>query len=152
MDTRPALHPRNPGVTPLARVALVATSTRRRAAAAHGQRIALATQHLLTLGHRRILLVTAQQRPAAEADAELQAHCQVMLAEGLALLPRLELDPAAPACWPELAATLIGIAPTALLCTQPALARALQTALTPQGELTIVGPETKAGALNASWH
>jgi len=136
-------------------LALAARAIRGRAAAAHGQRIALATQRLIALGHRQILLVTAQQRPIAEADAELQAHCQVMLAEGLPLLPRLELDPAASACWPELAARLTGITPTALLCTQPALARALQAALASQGELTpltIMAPEASAGAQNASWH
>ncbi len=152
MDTRPALHLRTPAISPPVGVALAAGTIRCRHAEAHGQRIALATRHLIALGHLQILLVTARQRSVAEADAELQAHCQVMLAEGLPLLPRLELDLAAPPYGPELAASLAGIAPTALLCTQPALARALQTALASQGELTIMGPETRDGAQNASWH
>lgn len=152
MDTRPALRHRISAVSPSARVALAARTTCCRHAEAHGQRIALATRHLIALGHLQILLVTAQQRSVAEADAELQAHCQVMLAEGLPLLPRLELDPAAPAYGPELAARLAGIAPTALLCTQPALARALQSALACQDALTIVGPATRDEAQNAAWH
>jgi len=152
MDIRPALRHRTPAVSPWTRTPLAARTACHRHAEAHGQRIALATRHLIALGHLQILLVTARQRSVAEADAELQAHCQVMLAEGLPLLPRLELDLAGPPYGPELAASLAGIAPTALLCTQPALARALQTALASQGELTIVGPEIAIGAQNASWH
>ncbi len=75
-----------------------------------------------------------------------------MAAAGLPTLPRLELASHTDADWAELAPLLERHAPTALLCTQPALARALQTALASQGELTIMGPETRDGAQYASWH
>lgn len=152
MDTHPAIRPLDPFATPSQRLALTTDSGHCRSAEAHGQRIALATQRLIALGHRRILLVTAGEPPIAD----LQAHSQVMLAEGLPLLPCMELDPTAILCWPELAIRLQGAAPTALLCTQAILAQTLQTALYPGAlpSLTITGPEARpvAGTDSASWH
>lgn len=150
MDTRPAIRPLDPFATPSQRLALANDLDHCRSAEAHGQCIALATQRLIVLGHRRILLVTAGEPPIAD----LQAHSQIMLAEGLPLLPCLELDPAAILCWPELAIRLQGAAPTALLCTRAILAQTLQTALYPGAlpSLTITGPEARTGAHSASWH
>jgi hypothetical protein len=150
MDTRPAIRPLDPFATPSRRLALAAYPDHCRSAEANGQRIALATQRLIALGHRRILLVTPGESPIAE----LQAHSQVMLAEGLPLLPCMELDPAAILCWPELAIRLHGAAPTALLCTQAALVRALQSGRYPGAlpTLTITGPEARTRADRASWH
>lgn len=150
MDTRPAIRPLDPFATPSQRLALNTDSGHCRFAEAHGQRIALATQRLIALGHRRILLVTPGEPPIAE----LQAHSQVMLAEGLPLLPCMELDPAATLRWPELATRLQGTAPTALLCTRATLVRALQSARYPGAlpTLTITGAEARTGADSASWH
>lgn len=151
MEIRPALRPHASVTTSTGRLALVAKAIRCSDAKAHGQRIALETQRLIMLGHRRILLVTAGEPPIAE----LQAHSQVMLAEGLPLLPCLELDTAAALCWPELVSRLQDAAPTALLCTRATVLQALQTALSDHGErpsLTITGPEARTGADSAYWH
>jgi len=89
-----------------------------------GRRVALATRDLLALGHRRILLVSGPDSDASVADACLSGHCQVMLAEQLPLLPRLQLDTADESNGPELLSLLESVAPTALLLYQAQPGRA----------------------------
>jgi len=74
-----------------------------------------------------------------------------MLARDLPLLPRLELDDAAPHDWAPLAAA----APTALLCTQDALASRLGHALQDHPGLAgvlIVGPHRYDQAVPGTHH
>jgi hypothetical protein len=92
----------------------------------------------------------------ALADAELQGHCQIMLAAGLPLLPRLELDEAGEPIWPELTTLLAEVAPTALLCTQHTLVPGLRSALHQRagllGSVIIVGPEASDPQAGTTWH
>ncbi|ALZ84897.1 hypothetical protein APT59_12110 [Pseudomonas oryzihabitans] len=92
----------------------------------------------------------------ALADAELQGHCQIMLAAGLPLLPRLELDEAGEPVWPELTALLTEVTPTALLCTQHALVARLRSALHQHagllGSVLVVGPGTSDPQGGTTWH
>jgi len=121
-----------------------------------GRRVALATRALLALGHRRILLVSGPDSDASVADACLSGHCQVMLAEQLPLLPRLQLDTAAEFHGPELLSLLESVAPTALLCTKLSLAARLQTLLQAHPELAlllVIGPDAgEAAELPSVWH
>ncbi|WP_295514077.1 substrate-binding domain-containing protein [uncultured Pseudomonas sp.] len=141
MDTRPAVHLFSALPAPLRLLSPSAEAVRCLAARGRGQRIARATRHLLRLGHRRILLVSGSEQDARLTNADMYGHAQVMLAEGLPLLPRLELGSAV---WPELAALLEEIAPTVLLCTGKTLALGLAATLRGHGDLAsllIVSPE-----------
>lgn len=144
-----------PFALPAPRPATLPVTLRRWSAAAQGQRIAQATRQLIVLGHRRILLVTLAEPDALRADAELQGHGEVMLAAGLPLLPRLELDTAAALDWPEWQSALEAVAPTALLCTRAALVPPLETALRSHGRLSqliVVGPDNGVATAVATHH
>lgn len=143
MDTRPVVHLFSALASPSQRLGPSAEAVRSLAARGRGQRVARATRQLLALGHRRILLVSGAERDASSTNAEMYGHCQVMLAEGLPLLPRLELGAAVEPIWPELAALLAEIAPTALLCTGKTLAQGLEAIVRRHGGLApllIVSP------------
>jgi len=92
----------------------------------------------------------------ALTDAELQGHCQIMLAAGLPLLPRLELHEAGEPVWPKLTTLLTEVAPTAFLCTQHVLVARLRSALHPHagllGSVLVVGPAASDQQGGTTWH
>ena len=152
MDTPVAV---TPIALPAPRPTTLPVTLRLWSAAAQGQRIAQATRQLIVLGHRRILLVTLAEPDALQADAELQGHGEVMLAAGLPLLPRLELDTAAALDWLEWQSALEAVAPTALLCTRAALVPPLEAALRSHGllsQLIVVGPDNGVATAGATRH
>lgn len=155
MDNRRAPHSlSSPGIT--RRPCLITAAERCLAPQARIQRIADATRCLVALGHERILLVSMAGQAMALADAELQGHCQIMLAAGLPLLPRLELDEAGEPVWPKLTTLLTEVAPTALLCTQHALVARLRGALHPHagllGSVLVVGLGASDPQRGTTWH
>ncbi|WP_312378312.1 hypothetical protein [Pseudomonas oryzihabitans] len=152
MDTPVAVIP---FALPAPRPATLQVTLRLWSAAAQGRHIAQATRQLIALGHRRILLVALAEADALPADAELQGHGEVMLAAGLPLLPRLELDTAAALDWPEWQSALEAVAPTALLCTRAALVPPLEAALRSHGRLSqliVVGPDNGVVTAVATHH
>lgn len=152
MDTPVAV---TPIALPAPRPATLPVKLRRWSAAAQGRRIAQATRQLLAFGHRRILLVTLAEPDALRADAELQGHGEVMLAAGLPLLPRLELDTASKLDWLDWQSALEAVAPTALLCTRAALVPPLEAALRSHGllsQLIVVGPDNGVATAVATRH
>lgn len=155
MNTRPAVHLFSALAAPLQRLSPSAEAIRCLSARGRGQRIARATRHLLTLGHRRILLVSGPEQDARLTNADMYGHAQVMLAEGLPLLPRLELGARAESVWPELLALLEELAPSVLLCTQEAVVPDLESAVGHHAgfaKLLIAGPETSMTGLGAIRH
>lgn len=145
----------SPVVPPAPRPATLPVALRVRSATAQGRRIAQATRQLIALGHKRILLVAHMEPDALRSDAELQGHGEVMLAVGLPLLPRLELDTATPLDWPEWQSALEAVAPTVLLCTRAALVPPLEAALRSHGllaHLTVVGPDNGVAAAGSTHH
>ncbi|WP_278441239.1 hypothetical protein [Pseudomonas oryzihabitans] len=145
----------DPFALPAPRAATLPVTLRLWSAAAQGRRIAQATRQLIALGHRRILLVALAEADALRADAELQGHGEVMLAAGLPLLPRLELDTAAALDWREWRSALEAVAPTALLCTRAALVPPLEAALRSHGllsQLIVVGPDNGVATAVATRH
>ncbi|MDC7827859.1 MULTISPECIES: substrate-binding domain-containing protein [Pseudomonas] len=152
MDTPVAV---TPIALPAPRPATLPVTLRRWSAAAQGRRIAQATRQLIALGHRRILLVAHVEADALRADAELQGHGEVMLAAGLPLLPRLELDTASKLDWPEWQSALEAVAPTALLCTRAALVPPLEAALRSHGllsQLIVGGTDNGVATAGATHH
>ncbi|KTT38285.1 hypothetical protein SB5_17310 [Pseudomonas oryzihabitans] len=155
MDTRPAVHLFSALAAPLQRLSPSAEAVRCLSARGRGQRIARATRQLLALGHRRILLVSGPERDVRLTNADMYGHAQVMLAEGLPLLPRLELGATAESVWPELLALLEELAPSVLLGTQEGVVADLESAVRPHAgfaKLLIVGPETRMTGPGAIRH
>lgn len=153
MDTRPAIHLFSTLTTPAERLGPSAAALRGLSARNCGQRIERATRHLVKLGHSRIMLVSAAERAAVFTQADMYGHCQVMLLEGLPLLPRLEVGAVGEAIWPELASLLAEVAPTALLCTQDALVPGLEAAVRCHPDLAhlaISSPGARASGPNAA--
>jgi len=155
MDSRPVVHLFSALTPSTQRLGPSAEALRALAARGRGQRIARTTRQLLALGHRRIMLVSGPERDALLTNADLYGHCQVMLAEGLPLLPRLELEAAIEPAWPELATLLDEVAPTALLCSRDVLVPGLETAVRRHAglaRLVIVGPGSGTPGLGTSRH
>ncbi|QDD88481.1 hypothetical protein [Pseudomonas oryzihabitans] len=161
MDTRPAVHLFGALFAPLQRLSPSAEAIRCLSARGRGQRIARATRQLLALGHRRILLVSGPEQDARLTNAYMYGHAQVMLTEGLPLLPRLELGATPEPIWPELLALLAlleeleELAPSVLLCTQEAVVADLESALRHHAgfaKLLIVGPEIRMTGPGAIRH
>ena len=155
MDTRPAVHLFSALAAPLQRLSPSAEAVRCLSARGRGQRIARTTRQLLAVGHRRILLVSGPEQDARLTNADMYGHAQVMLAEGLPLLPRLELGATPEPIWPELLALLEELAPSVWLCTQEVVVADLESAVRPHAgfaKLLIVGPEIRMTRPGAIWH
>ncbi|HCV75468.1 substrate-binding domain-containing protein [Pseudomonas oryzihabitans] len=108
------------------------------------QGMAMATEHLLGLGHRRIALVSGPAQQSDRSERRFAGYCQAMAAAGLPTLPRLELASHTDADWTELAPLLERHAPTALLCTNDLLAISVIAELQRHGvpvpaDLSVVG-------------
>lgn len=154
MDSRPVVHLFNALAPSTQHLGPSAEAVRGLAARGRGQRIARTTRQLLALGHRRIMLVSEPERDGLLTNAAMYGHCQVMLAAGLPLLPRLELEADEPV-WPELATLLEEVAPTALLCSRDGLVAGLETAVRRHARLArlvVVGPGSGAPGLVISRH
>ena len=73
------------------------------------QGMAMATEHLLGLGHSRIALVSGPAQQSDRSERRFAGYCQAMATAGLPTLPRLELASHTDADWAELAPLLEGV-------------------------------------------